>query len=58
MVFYTQDTSSAAAEEPTDEDVVLIKEETSGEEVNGTDMTDELLLNEDGKRGNIPDNRN
>ena len=47
------------SEEPNDEDVVLIKEETSGEEVmNGTDATDNLLLNEDGKRGNIPDTRN
>lgn len=38
------------SEEPNDEDVVLIKEETSGEEaMNGTDATDNnLLLNEDG----------
>ena len=57
VVFYSQDTLS---EEPNDEDVVLIKEETSGEEaMNGTDTTDNnLLLNEDGKRGNIPDTRN
>ncbi|XP_044075729.1 zinc finger and SCAN domain-containing protein 2 [Siniperca chuatsi] len=43
-----EDSPSVAAEEPNDQDVVLIKEETAKEEVNGSDATDELLLNEDG----------
>lgn len=41
-------------EEPNDQDVVLIKEETAKEEVNGNDAKDELLLNEDGERRNAP----
>ncbi|XP_070774777.1 zinc finger protein 721-like [Enoplosus armatus] len=43
-----EDSSTVAAEEPHDQDVVLIKEETAKEEVNGNAATDELLLNEDG----------
>uniref|UniRef100_UPI003AAF91B7 uncharacterized protein n=1 Tax=Centroberyx gerrardi TaxID=166262 RepID=UPI003AAF91B7 len=35
-------------EEPNDPDVVLIKEETAGEEASGDGAADELLLNEDG----------
>ncbi|GAA6229467.1 uncharacterized protein LOC108882429 [Lates japonicus] len=43
-----EDSMSAAAEEPNDQDVVLIKEETPKVEVNDSDATEELLLNEDG----------
>ncbi len=48
----SQETSTEAADEPNDQDVVLIKEETAKEEVNSKEAADELLLNEDGKRGN------
>ncbi|KAM7400033.1 hypothetical protein PAMA_004633 [Pampus argenteus] len=47
QVMFDQDATSAAAEEPNDEDVVLIKAETSGEEVSGADAADELLLSQD-----------
>ncbi len=54
VVFSFQDSSRVAAEEPNDQDVVLIKEETAKEELNGHEAAAELLLNEDGKRGNTP----
>ncbi|KAK2822795.1 hypothetical protein Q5P01_022860 [Channa striata] len=43
-----EDAASAAAQEPSDQDVVLIKEETAKEEVHSKAGTGELLLNEDG----------
>lgn len=43
-----EDSSRVAAEEPNHQDVVLIKEETTTEDVNGHEAADELLLNEDG----------
>ncbi|XP_028448981.1 zinc finger protein 467 isoform X2 [Perca flavescens] len=43
-----QDSSTGAAEEPSDPDVVLIKEETVKEEANASYATDELLLSHDG----------
>ncbi len=49
-MFYSQESSSAAAVEPNDHDVVLIKEETAKEEVNDHDATDKLLFTEDGRR--------
>lgn len=52
IVWCSQECSTEAAEEPNDQDVVLIKEETAKEEVNGKEAAEELLLNEDGKRGN------
>ncbi|XP_042353352.1 zinc finger protein 629 [Plectropomus leopardus] len=40
--------SPGAAEEPSEQDVVLIKEEMAKEEADRSDDTDELLINEDG----------
>ncbi|XP_038573153.1 zinc finger and SCAN domain-containing protein 22 [Micropterus salmoides] len=50
-----EDSSSVAVDEPNDQDVVLIKEETAKEEVTGYDATDELLLNEDGTEVQLSD---
>ncbi|KAM7379822.1 hypothetical protein PAMP_005344 [Pampus punctatissimus] len=50
-----EDTMSAAAEEPNDEDVVLIKAETSIEEVSGPDAADELFLSQDGTEVQSPE---
>lgn len=47
QLFSPQEGPCAAAEEPSDEDVVLIKEEMAVERVN--DAADELLLQEDGE---------
>ncbi len=55
-MFYSQESSSAAAVEPNDHDVVLIKEETAKEEVNDQDATDKLLFTEDGRRSNTVQN--
>ncbi|XP_071348577.1 zinc finger protein 850-like [Trachinotus anak] len=44
----TKEDTVTAAEEASDEDVVLIKAETVKEALNDNDATDELLLNEDG----------
>ncbi|XP_037643365.1 zinc finger protein 324A-like [Sebastes umbrosus] len=50
-----EDPSTGAAEEPSDQDVVLIKEETAKEEVHDHDSTEELLLNEDGTEVQLSD---
>lgn len=39
----------AATQEPNDEDIVLIKEETPKEEVNDHTVAAELLLHDDGE---------
>ncbi|KAF1383198.1 hypothetical protein PFLUV_G00128830 [Perca fluviatilis] len=50
-----QDPSPGAAEEPSDPEVVLIKEEPVKEEANASYATDELLLTHDGTALRLPD---
>lgn len=48
VVFVSQD--SAKEEQPDDRELVLVKEGSAKEEVNDSDVADQLLLHEDGKR--------
>lgn len=53
-VFFSQDCLAAAAEEPDDLEVVLMKERSVKEEVNHSAAAADLLLHEDGKIRKTP----